>query len=192
MKTENKIFIKSIRKIIVLIVLGLTISVNAQNTSVEKTIFGIQTGFAGIWINNETKLNNTIALRSEIGIEKDFTVGDHYDGTGFILQPVLTLEPRFYYNLKSRNSEGKNISKNSGNYLSIKTSYHPDWFVINLDENITKIEDLSIIPQLREVSRLRILYPYKNQNGQVNNLPVFLFLQYSFKKPIAKTSHWFL
>jgi hypothetical protein len=36
-----------------------------------------------------------------------FFVGDQYDGAGFILQPVLTLEPRYYYNLENRNSEEK-------------------------------------------------------------------------------------
>lgn len=134
------------KKILALIFLGLNLNANCQTTGVEKTFFSIQTGLAGFWINNETKLSNSIALRSEIGIEHDFFVGDQYDGAGFILQPVVTLEPRYYYNLEKRNSSGKKTSKNSGNYLSLKTSYHPDWFVLNLDENITKTADLSIIP----------------------------------------------
>jgi hypothetical protein len=134
------------KKILALIFLGLNLNATCQTVGVEKTFFSIQTGLAGIWINNETKLSNSIALRSEIGIEHDFFVGDQYDGAGFILQPVLTLEPRYYYNLEKRNSRGKKTSNNSGNYLSLKTSYHPDWFVLNLDENITKTADLSIIP----------------------------------------------
>jgi hypothetical protein len=36
------------------------------NYRVEKTFSSIQTGLAGIWINNETKLSNSIALRSEM------------------------------------------------------------------------------------------------------------------------------
>jgi hypothetical protein len=134
------------KNILGILFLGLFFNANAQNISVEKSIFGIQTGFMGIWLNNETRLTNSLALRSEIGIENDFSVGDHYEGAGFILQPVLTLEPRHYYNLKKRNAKGKNTSHNSGNYLSLKTSYHPDWFVINLDENITKTADLAIVP----------------------------------------------
>ncbi|MFV8270256.1 hypothetical protein ACNQGP_10025 [Flavobacterium sp. GT2N3] len=134
------------KKILALIFLGLNLNANCQTIGVEKTFFSIQTGLAGIWVNNETKLSNSIALRSEIGIEHDFFVDDQYDGAGFILQPVLTLEPRYYYNLEKRKSRGKKTSKNSGNYLSLKTSYHPDWFVLNLDENITKTADLSIIP----------------------------------------------
>ena len=134
------------KKNLALIFLGLNLNANCQTVGVEKTFFSIQTGLAGIWINNEAKLSNSIALRSEIGIEHDFFVGDQYDVAGFILQPVLTLEPRYYYNLEKRNYRGKKTSKNSGNYLSLKTSYHPDWFVLNLDENITKTADLSIIP----------------------------------------------
>lgn len=134
------------KKIFLFIILGITINLKAQEASVEKSMFSIQTGFAGLWINNEFKFANSLALRSEIGIEYDFAVGDHYDEAGFILQPVITLEPRFYYNLKKRNSKGRKTSNNSGNYLSLRTSYHPDWFVINLDDKITKTADLSIIP----------------------------------------------
>lgn len=134
------------KKILGLLVLGLSLNVNCQTLGVEKTFYGIQTGLAGIWINNETRLSSSLALNSEIGIEHDFFVGDQYDGAGFILQPVLTLEPRYYYNIFKRHSDGKKTSKNSANYLSLKTSYHPDWFVVNLDDKITKTADLAIIP----------------------------------------------
>jgi hypothetical protein len=137
------------RKIVLFVLLGLSLKVRAQEVSVEKSIFGIQTGFGvttGIWLNNESKLSNSIVFRSAIGLENDLTVGDHYKGSGFILQPVVTIEPRYYYNLEKRNSKGRNTAGNSGNYLSIKTSYHPDWFVINLDENVTKTADLAVVP----------------------------------------------
>lgn len=134
------------RKTIALLFLGLSSGIYGQNDSVEKAIFGLQTGFAGIWLNNESKLSNSFVVRSEIGIENDFAVGDHYGDAGFILQPVITLEPRYYYNLRKRNTAGKKTSNNSGNYLSFKTSYHPDWFVINLDENVTKTADLALVP----------------------------------------------
>jgi hypothetical protein len=134
------------KKLAVLFVLVFSLNANAQEISVEKSFFEIQTGFVGLWINNESKLSNSLVLRSELGLEHDFTVGDHYEGADFILQPVLTVEPKYYFNLKKRNRKGRVISKNTGNYFSIKTSYHPDWFVINLDENITKTADLAIVP----------------------------------------------
>lgn len=52
--------------------LGLFFNANAQDVSVEKSIFGIQTGFMGIWFNNEIKLSNSLAIKSEIGIENEF------------------------------------------------------------------------------------------------------------------------
>lgn len=137
------------KKVFLALILVSTASVFAQNVSVEKSITSLQIGGGtkfGLWINNETRLSNTIALRSEIGLENDITVGSHYDNEGFILQPVLTLEPKYYYNLFSRSSNSRKIKGNSGNFISVKTSYHPDWFVLNLDEKTTRLADLSIIP----------------------------------------------
>tara|TARA_R110002124_G_scaffold287225_1_gene471748 strand:- start:1002 stop:1592 length:591 start_codon:yes stop_codon:yes gene_type:complete len=134
------------KKIVALVLLGINLNANSQIVEVEKSFFSLQTGFAGVWVNNETRLSNRIALRTEIGLEHDFFVGDQYDGADFIFQPVVTVEPRYYYNLERRSSNGNKTSKNSANYLSLKTSYHPDCFVLNLDDAITKTADLSIIP----------------------------------------------
>ena len=133
------------KKIITLLFLSLSVLCDAQNASVEKSVFGIQTGFLGIWIHNESKLSNTIALRSEIGLDAGILFTDFEGRSGFLLAPVLTLEPRFYYNLNKRNSKLKDISNNSGTFISLKTSYHPDWFVISdITDHITS--DISFIP----------------------------------------------
>ena len=52
-----------------LVLISFTITVKSQNASIEKSLYGIQTGFFGIWAHNETKLTNQIALRSEIGFD---------------------------------------------------------------------------------------------------------------------------
>lgn len=124
---------------------------NAQDSSkpvpsVEKSIFGIQTGFLGIWANNELRLSNTIALRSEVGLDAGLWGGSFYDKTGFLLAPVITAEPRLYYNLKKRTSKGKSIAGNSGNFVSLKTGFHPNWFVISNHDNLRVVSDISIIP----------------------------------------------
>ena len=129
-----------------LILCGLTLIAKSQNVSVEKSTYGIQTGFLGIWVNNEIKLSNQIALRSEIGFDSGIWGGDFYEGTGFLLTPVITLEPRLYYNLNKRVSKSRRIDGNSGNFISLKTSYHPDWFVISNKDNVSVISDISIIP----------------------------------------------
>lgn len=135
------------KKIILsLILCGLHLIVTSQNVSVEKSTYGIQTGFLGIWAQNETKLSNQIAVRSEIGFDSGIWRGDFYDGTGILMTPVITLEPRLYYNLIKRVRKSRRINGNNGNFISLKTSYHPDWFVISNNDNVSIISDISIIP----------------------------------------------
>lgn len=125
---------------------GLTLIVKSQTASVEQSTYGIQTGFLGIWAHNETKLSNSISLRYEIGFDSGIWGGDIYEGTGFVLTPVITLEPRLYYNLNKRLNKSRKIDGNSGNFISIKTSYHPDWFIISNSKNISVISDITIVP----------------------------------------------
>jgi len=120
--------------------------VEEKNTSIEKSIFGAQIGFFGIWLHHEARLSNKIALRSEIGLDTGLWWGEFYEKTGFVAGPVLTLEPRWYYNINKRNRKGKSINDNSGNFISIKTSYHPDWFVISNYQNIRIVSDISFVP----------------------------------------------
>ncbi|WP_246124843.1 hypothetical protein [Algibacter pacificus] len=78
--------------ILALIIFSTTIGV-AQTTSVEKSTFGLQTGVLGIWAYNETKLSNTIALRTELGFDFgiwETTYYDDYDSP-FLLTPVIVL-----------------------------------------------------------------------------------------------------
>jgi len=72
------------------------------------------------------KLSKQILLRSEIGFDTEIWGGSFYDRTGFVLAPVITLEPRWYYNLNKRVKKDRRIDGNSGNFISLKTSYHPD------------------------------------------------------------------
>ena len=125
---------------------GLTFIAKSQNASVEQSNYGIQTGVLGIWFHNESKLSKQIALRSELGLDSGIFGGSYYDGIGFILTPVITLEPRWYYNLDKRISKSKNINGNSGNFISLKTSFIPDWFVISNVNNLSIINNISIIP----------------------------------------------
>ena len=134
--------------VITLILCGLTFIAKSQNTSVEKSIFGIQTGVLGIWAYNEVKLSNTIALRTELGFDFgiwETTFYDDYDSP-FLLTPVIVVEPRFYYNLKKRSEKLKRIDGNSGNFIALKTGYHPDWFVLFNKDNAPVVSDFSIIP----------------------------------------------
>lgn len=43
-------------------------------------------------------------------------------------------------------TKGRRIDGNSGIFLSLKTSYHPDWFVISNYDEIRIVSDISIVP----------------------------------------------
>ncbi|MBC8756807.1 hypothetical protein H2O64_19190 [Kordia sp. YSTF-M3] len=127
---------------------GITFISTAQDASVEKSIFGVQTGLFGIWAHNEAKLSNQFALRTEVGLDAGIFISDNSNLNGFSLIPAITLEPRWYYNLDKRQSKSRRTDGNSGNFFSIKTTYHPDLFVIsNRDKNTYRfISDISIVP----------------------------------------------
>ncbi len=126
---------------------SLVLTAKSQNASVEKSVFGIQTGSFGIWGHSELKLANQIALRGELGFDINNGKSDFYPDTSFLLTSVITVEPRWYYNLNKRESKSKQIDGNNGNFFSLKTSYHPDLLVVsNSDESINVVTDISIIP----------------------------------------------
>lgn len=138
------------KSLLTLTLCGLALIAQSQNASVEKSTFGIQTGVLGLWAYNEAKLSDAIALRTEIGFDFgiwETTYYDDYDSP-LILTPVFVVEPRFYYNLKKRSEKSKRTDGNSGNFIALKTSYHPDWFVLFNTDNAPIVGDFSIIPTL--------------------------------------------
>ncbi|CAM4318520.1 hypothetical protein [Zobellia nedashkovskayae] len=125
---------------------GLTFIAKSQKQSVEESTYGIQTGILGVWGYNEAKLLDQVALRIELGLDSGIFGGTFYDGVGFLMTPVITLEPRWYYNLDKRVSKSKSIAGNSGNFVSLKIDYHPDWFVISNYSNLRVVNQISLIP----------------------------------------------
>lgn len=131
-----------------LILSTLFVTAQTQPPSVENSLFGAQTGFLGVWVHNESRLSNSIALRTEIGLDSNIFGGSAYEeDVNFLLTPVLTLEPRWYYNLDKRQSKGKSISNNSGNFFALRISFNPDLFVISNDENVSVSNQLFVIPK---------------------------------------------
>ena len=113
---------------------------------VEKSIFSLQTGLLGVWANNENRLSNEIALKSEIGLDASLFDGYYLDKTGYVFVPVIRLEPRWYYNIGKRAKSGKSIKNNSSNFLALNISYHPGLFIIS-NYNYPKINEISFIPK---------------------------------------------
>lgn len=142
------------RSVLTLFFCGFTLIAKSQNvseqtqgSSVEKSIFGIQTGFAGIWVYNEFKMSKQFVLRSELGLDA-YNNDDFYPDVGFLLTTVISLEPRWYYNLNGRMDESKRIDNNSGNFFALRTSFHSDDLLIKFgkDSDAQIVNDLSIIP----------------------------------------------
>lgn len=105
-------------------------SQNNQEASVEKSVFGIQVGLIGVWAHNELKLSNQFVLRSELGIAGVNTA---------VIEPLVALEPRWYYNLDKRVAKDKRIDGNSGNYVSLRTKYNFTTTTEAEDEGINQV-----------------------------------------------------
>ncbi len=137
------------KKIVVtLLLLSVNLATKAQEASVEKSFFGIQAGLFSIYTQYETKLSNSFSLRGEFGLEPGVTISRDSGNGRLFLSPVINLEPRWYYNLNKRQKNSKRIDNNSGNFVSLKTSFHPDWFSISSDSGkpIDLISDIVITP----------------------------------------------
>ncbi len=134
------------KKLVLFLLLGLNGVVFAQDARVEKSRSGLQTGLLGVWFHNESRISSSVALRSEVGLHAGIWGGDFYDKTGFVLSPVLTLEPRFYYNLNKRVSQSKNIKGNSGNFLSLELSYLPSGMEITNDKSVSVMSSFLAVP----------------------------------------------
>lgn len=130
-----------------LILCSLSTTLKSQDVvSVERSIYGIQTGTLGVWVHGETMISQYIALRTELGLDMGFVQQDFNANTVAIMAPVISLEPRWYYNLNKREAKSKRVDNNNGNFLSLQASFHPDWFVISSVKDIRIVSDLSIIP----------------------------------------------
>lgn len=117
-----------------------------QNTTVEKSLTGVQIGFLGADLYNEARLSDKVALRSAISLNPAIWGGDIYPKTGFAFYPALSLQPKYYYNIEKRAKDGKNTNHNSANYLSLDVKYIPNWFVISNYDNISTRNILGVVP----------------------------------------------
>jgi hypothetical protein len=131
------------KKIFALFLILLSLKSYAQEAMVEKSIFGIQAGFPGSWLYNESKIAGRISLRTEAGVhfffEKPWSANSNT-----AITPVFTLEPRYYYNLKRRDAKGRRTANNSGDYLTIKLSY--SMYEFNSNQPGKGLNNLFIIP----------------------------------------------
>ena len=136
----------------VLRAIGLTLAFGAGATaqqtadaSVEKSIFNIQTGFLGLYANNELGLSSKFALRTEIGLDAGFSVSAYDNNWGLI--PMINVEPRYYYNITKRAAKGRNISGNAANFITLTTRLNPGIIVYASNDNAKAATSLLFAPK---------------------------------------------
>lgn len=135
------------KKTLTIAIVTFALSLSAQEkASVEKSVTGIQIGFFGAEFYNEARLADKWSLRNGVALYPSIWGGDLYNKTGFALAPAISVTPKYYYNLQKRSNAGKNISHNSGNYISASLEYVPNWFVISNVKGIEVNEMISFVP----------------------------------------------
>lgn len=131
-------------QILIALMMCLFISkVDAQEATVEKSLWGVQVGVHPLAFYNETKLLKKITLRSELGF--GFGWSGYGNATEWAAIPVIAIEPRFYYNLQKRMEKGRRTNGNSGNFVSLHLGYVPD-FKITSHENVIVHPAVTILP----------------------------------------------
>ncbi|WP_264550714.1 hypothetical protein [Flavobacterium sp. N2038] len=123
-----------------------TKSISQNKDALEKSIFGVETGFLGFWVNNETRLISNLSLKSELGLDAGFFGGASDAKIGTVLVPVFAVEPRYYYNIEKRARNSKTISNNNANFIALNLKYQPDLFIIS-NEDVDAVSNISIIPK---------------------------------------------
>lgn len=135
------------KKYIILLVLICISSVKNYSQTVEKSLYSFQIGTFGIWANNELRLNHSIVLRTELGLENVvFNKTNFHEGKGFVLFPTFSLAPRYYYNLAKRAGNGLDILDNSGSFFSLAFRFYPEALLISKEKDITSNSYGYIIP----------------------------------------------
>jgi hypothetical protein len=116
-------------------------SVAQDVPTVEKNQFKIDFLSPGITYEHGLSTNNS--LFTELGLGLGYKYDDYF-GSTFIAYPFVLAEFRHYYNFERRNRKGKNVSRNSGNYLGFNAIYNFEP-ITNQQQNFVGSTNLSAL-----------------------------------------------
>lgn len=183
----EKLIMKKLKYFLSIIITILFVfpSQSQENTTKknERPLFGIQTGFLGVWVHNETELSPQWILRSEAGLNIGFGGGGSYNQfsnaigvtEGGAMVASISLEPRFYYNLEKRRRNGKNVYANSANFIALNINYYPGLLIAAQNrDKVAYTQQISFIPYWaikRTISR-HFTYEAGGGLGYLHNLSV--------------------
>ncbi|MFP9098737.1 hypothetical protein ACLI09_06770 [Flavobacterium sp. RHBU_24] len=129
----------------VIFCITITHAQDAPAATVEKSVFNVQTGFLGLYANNEYGLSNHIALRTEVGLEPGFTIRP--DDSEWSVLPMINLEPRYYYNIEKRAGKGRNVSGNAASFFTVSVRCNPDLVLYSTQEDAKMATFLGFVPK---------------------------------------------
>jgi hypothetical protein len=101
-----------------------------DSVSVEKSLIGGQIGYLGAWTNYEAKLSNRIGFKTEVGLEKRYLIHS-FVPTNKSFHPIISVEPRYYYNLGRRAELLKKTRGNTGNFWALQVKYNLPFVIDN-------------------------------------------------------------
>lgn len=116
-------------KKIIILLLSFTLiqtSKAQDSVSVEKSLIGGQLGYLGSWANYEAKLSKRITFKTEVGLDNGYLV-ESLIWSGRAFHPIVSIEPRYYYNLGRRAESSKKVKDNTGNFWALQTRYNLPW-----------------------------------------------------------------
>lgn len=101
-----------------------------NGTVLKKDIISADIGLLSFWLKYERHLDGLFTLKSELGLGFGFEKGTNIDGTNYFFTPIVSVEPRYYYNFNRRVERGKKTSYNASNYFAFTASYFFKPYVI--------------------------------------------------------------
>jgi hypothetical protein len=175
---------KKIITIILLVYKALFSNAQEKEKSIlENNLFGVETGIFGAWLYYETNIYKNFTLKIELGIDGSYSYSSYNNPSSkYFFIPSISAEPRWYYNVEKRLKEGKNTSNNSANFLSIRTTYNPNIFIITNSEDNLNGSVFRFIPS----------WGFKRNIGSNFNLELRLGFGYVTAKSIENTNDGFI
>ena len=132
------------KTVIFLIVALMSISVVTaqQQFSLERSISGVQLEVFGVRAYHEIRLSNRITLRAEAGLVTDDTwlprysavTAPSFEESVFVLVPVVSVQPRIYFDLFNRGARGRKVENNAVDFFAFCITFAPDWVLASSGE----------------------------------------------------------
>ncbi|MBY0479503.1 MAG: DUF3575 domain-containing protein [Chitinophagaceae bacterium] len=107
----------------ILLLVFLTLQVNAQNEKLTKNVLSVT--FLDPGIAFETSLSNHFTAKFRTGItgtfQRNYVVPNQQYAV--FVRSFISASGRYYYNFKKRTEKGKNTDRNSANYIAVLGIY---------------------------------------------------------------------